>query len=107
MTDNLQWTIGDVTVTRIVESVAQIPPGGLLPSATAEVVESHSSWLRPHFVDDDGNLVLSIHAFGGCGRRPPDDHRHVHRQRPPDPGDGGAQPPDAVPGRPRGRRLPA
>jgi glyoxylase-like metal-dependent hydrolase (beta-lactamase superfamily II) len=28
------------------------------------VVASHSSWLRPHFVDDDGNLVLSIHAFG-------------------------------------------
>src|SRR5207302_2892340 len=64
MTDNLQWKIGDVTITRVVETVAHIPPSGLLPSATREVVESHSSWLRPHFVDDDGNLVLSIHAFG-------------------------------------------
>ena len=64
MADNLHWTIGDVTITRIVESVAQIPPGGLLPSATPEAIAAHSSWLRPHFVDDDGNLVLSIHALG-------------------------------------------
>jgi glyoxylase-like metal-dependent hydrolase (beta-lactamase superfamily II) len=64
MADNLQWTIGDVTITRIVESVARIPPGGLLPSATPAAIAAHSSWLRPHFVDDDGNLVLSIHAFG-------------------------------------------
>jgi glyoxylase-like metal-dependent hydrolase (beta-lactamase superfamily II) len=62
--DNLQWQIGDVTVTRVVESVAHLPAGGLLPSASDDVLASHSSWLRPHFVDDDGNLVLSIHAFG-------------------------------------------
>ena len=64
MTDNLQWQIGDVTITRVVESVANIPAGGLLPSSSNEVIASHASWLRPHFVDDDGNLVLSIHAFG-------------------------------------------
>jgi len=64
MTDNLQWKIGDVTITSVVESVTAIPASGLLPSADAAVMESHSSWLRPHFVDDDGNLVLSIHAFG-------------------------------------------
>ena len=63
-TDNLQWQIGDVTITRVVESVAHIPAGGLLPSASDDVIASHASWLRPHFVDDDGNLVLSIHAFG-------------------------------------------
>jgi glyoxylase-like metal-dependent hydrolase (beta-lactamase superfamily II) len=60
---NLQWQIGDVTITRVVESVANIPAGGLLPSASDDVNASHASWLRPHFVDDDGNLVLSIHAF--------------------------------------------
>jgi glyoxylase-like metal-dependent hydrolase (beta-lactamase superfamily II) len=64
MADNLQWQIGDVTVTRVVESVANIPAAGLLPSASDDVLASHASWLRPHFVDDDGNLVLSIHAFG-------------------------------------------
>jgi glyoxylase-like metal-dependent hydrolase (beta-lactamase superfamily II) len=62
--ENLQWQIGDVTITRVVESVAHIPASGLLPSASDDVMATHSSWLRPHFVDDDGNLVLSIHAFG-------------------------------------------
>ncbi|HEY3673886.1 MAG TPA: hypothetical protein VGN51_23330, partial [Acidimicrobiia bacterium] len=63
-TENLHWQIGDVTITRVVESVATIAAGGLLPSSSNEVIASHASWLRPHFVDDDGNLVLSIHAFG-------------------------------------------
>ena len=31
MSDNLQWKVGDLTVTRVVESVAHIPPAGLLP----------------------------------------------------------------------------
>jgi glyoxylase-like metal-dependent hydrolase (beta-lactamase superfamily II) len=64
MADNLQWKIGDVTITRVQESVAAIPPVGLMPKATDDVLASHASWLRPNFVDDDGNLVLSIHAFG-------------------------------------------
>ena len=46
MADNLHWTIGDVTITRVVESVAHIPAGGLLPSASDEVIASHASWLR-------------------------------------------------------------
>jgi glyoxylase-like metal-dependent hydrolase (beta-lactamase superfamily II) len=62
--ENLQWKLGDVTITRVVESVAAIPAGGLLPNADDDVIASHAEWLRPHFVDDDGNLVLSIHAFG-------------------------------------------
>jgi glyoxylase-like metal-dependent hydrolase (beta-lactamase superfamily II) len=62
--DNLQWKIGEVTITRVVESVTALPPAGLLPDADADTIAAHSSWLRPHFVDDDGNLVLSIHAFG-------------------------------------------
>jgi glyoxylase-like metal-dependent hydrolase (beta-lactamase superfamily II) len=63
MADNLSWQVGDVTITRVVESVAAIPPEGLIPRATPDAIESHG-WLRPHFVDDDGNLVISIHAFG-------------------------------------------
>lgn len=62
--ERLQWQIGDVTITRVQESMTPIPAGGLLPSASDAVIASHASWLRPHFVDDDGNLVLSIHAFG-------------------------------------------
>jgi glyoxylase-like metal-dependent hydrolase (beta-lactamase superfamily II) len=64
MTEHLQWKVGDVTITRVVESVAHIPAVGLLPSADDAVIAGHASWLRPHFVDDDGNLVLSIHALG-------------------------------------------
>ena len=60
---NLQWRIGDVTVTRVVESEASIPPEGLLPAATAEGLARHRDWLVPHFLDDDGNLRLSIHAL--------------------------------------------
>ena len=64
MADNLVWRIGDVTVTRVQESMTALPPNGLIPKADDAVLASHSSWLRPHFVDDDGNLMLSIHAFG-------------------------------------------
>jgi glyoxylase-like metal-dependent hydrolase (beta-lactamase superfamily II) len=61
--DNLQWQIGDVRITRIVEMLTPIPPEGLLPGVTAEGLERNLSWLQPHFVDDDGNFLLSIHAL--------------------------------------------
>lgn len=64
MADNLQWRIGDVLITRIVESVDRRPPARLFPRASDEVIASHAAWLRPYFVDDDGDLVFSIHAFG-------------------------------------------
>ena len=60
---NLQWKVGDVTITRVVESVSPVPPIGLLPTSTPEGIERNLSWMRPHFVDEDGNLVLSIHAL--------------------------------------------
>ena len=59
----LSWTVGDVKITRVEESIAPVPPSGLLPKATAEGVEAHRSWLAPHFLDDDGNLTLSIHSL--------------------------------------------
>jgi glyoxylase-like metal-dependent hydrolase (beta-lactamase superfamily II) len=62
--ENLRWQIGGVAITRIEESTSPISPSMLLPSASDEVIASHASWLRPHFVDDEGLLVLSIHAFG-------------------------------------------
>jgi glyoxylase-like metal-dependent hydrolase (beta-lactamase superfamily II) len=59
---NLVWNIGDVRITRIVETVAAIPPDGLLPGSAAAVA-AHESWLKPHFVDAEGNLLLSIHGL--------------------------------------------
>lgn len=60
---NLSWSIGDVRITRIVESVSPVPPDGLFPDATAAALVRHESWLKPHFVDGDGNLLLSIHGL--------------------------------------------
>jgi glyoxylase-like metal-dependent hydrolase (beta-lactamase superfamily II) len=61
--ERLSWTIGDITVTRIEESVSTLPATHVLTNADDDTVASHGSWLRPHFVDDDGNLVLSVHAL--------------------------------------------
>lgn len=59
----LHWTIGDVGVTRVEESVAPVPVTGLFPTATVEGLERHRSWLAPHFIDEEGNLRLSIHGL--------------------------------------------
>jgi glyoxylase-like metal-dependent hydrolase (beta-lactamase superfamily II) len=59
----MQWKIGDVTVTQVRESLTALAPQGLIPDAEPAVLEANASWLRPHFVDDDGNLTLSIHAL--------------------------------------------
>ena len=56
----MRWQIGDVTVTRIVESTFE----GLeafLPEATPEVVLKYD-WLRP-FLTPEGVLKFSIHAL--------------------------------------------
>ena len=58
-----QWTIGDVSVTKVVEQVRRVPLGGMLPAATPEALVAHADWLRPHFIDDDGCVDLSIHSF--------------------------------------------
>ena len=43
----LSWNVGDVKVTRVEESIAPVPPAGLLPAATAEGVAAHRDWLAP------------------------------------------------------------
>ena len=60
---NLSWKIGAVSVTRIVESCNPLPPTGLFPEATPEALDAHAEWLRPHFMDANGNFLLSIHAL--------------------------------------------
>lgn len=59
----LSWSIGDVRITRIEESVTAMPPTDLLPEATADAMGRHASWLVPHFVDADGGMLLSIHGL--------------------------------------------
>ncbi|MBI1179707.1 MAG: MBL fold metallo-hydrolase [Alphaproteobacteria bacterium] len=56
-----RWTIGDVTITQVVETTFQ-GLEGFLPDATPEAVLP-LDWLRPHFITEEGILRFSIHAF--------------------------------------------
>ena len=57
----LSWQIGDVRVTQIVElTTASLGPH-LLPQATPEAMQS-IPWMQP-FIDEQGRIVLSIHAL--------------------------------------------
>jgi glyoxylase-like metal-dependent hydrolase (beta-lactamase superfamily II) len=58
----MKWTIGDVTVTKIVELEVTGGSRFLLPQATPEAVLP-IAWLQPHFADENGRLRLSIHSF--------------------------------------------
>jgi glyoxylase-like metal-dependent hydrolase (beta-lactamase superfamily II) len=57
-----QWRIGDVTITKIVESQTIFDIPRLFPKATAEAIAA-LPWLQPHFVTPDGRGILSIHAL--------------------------------------------
>src|SRR5687768_13423675 len=59
----LRWKIGDVTVTRIVEMVAELDPVWFFPMSTPEAWSRHRSWLVPNFVNEDGQVLQSIHMF--------------------------------------------
>ena len=56
------WHIGDVEITRIDEILIPAPPGMVFAGGTPEHV-TRNPWLKPHFVDEDGNLLMSIHGF--------------------------------------------
>jgi len=60
---NLQWKIGDVSVTQVIEQPAGFPASGFFPTSTPEVLASHADWLTPWSLDDDHNLLISIHAL--------------------------------------------
>src|SRR5215471_6174913 len=58
----MQWQIGDVTVTKIVELETTGGSRFILPQATREAVHP-IAWLIPHFADESGRLKMSIHAL--------------------------------------------
>lgn len=58
----LRWRIGEVTVTRVVESITPVPAGYLLTGLTADHVRAQRPWIDPYF-DDDEHLLLSVHSF--------------------------------------------
>ena len=55
--------IGRIRVTNVVEWYGPTRPSWVLPEATRETVEAHRSWLAPHFLDERGRFLMSIHCF--------------------------------------------
>ena len=58
-----RWKIGEVSITRVIESETPWDGTLLLPEATAANVRKERDWLHPTFTDDAGLLRMSIHAF--------------------------------------------
>jgi glyoxylase-like metal-dependent hydrolase (beta-lactamase superfamily II) len=61
----LSWTIGDVKITRVVEMdfiVDFDPEGHFLVEASPEAL-AEIGWLKPHFMNDQDQLLMSIHAL--------------------------------------------
>ncbi len=56
------WRVGSVSITKIVELEATGGTRFILPRATPEVCRT-LSWMKPHFMDDDGRLKMSVHAL--------------------------------------------
>ncbi len=59
----LQWQIGQVSVTRILESCTPFDRSFLCPNADPTRFDRHLEWLAPDFVTEDGRILLSIHAL--------------------------------------------
>jgi glyoxylase-like metal-dependent hydrolase (beta-lactamase superfamily II) len=59
----LRWVIGDAVVTRVVEQETGFPAEGFFPRASSDVLARHAEWLKPWALDDEGKLLLSIHAL--------------------------------------------
>ena len=61
----LTWRVGRVSITRVVEielATKYRADRPFIVEATPEALKS-TPWLYPHFVDDDGSLLVSIHAL--------------------------------------------
>ena len=57
-----QWQIGKVRITRVVEMEVAGGSRFILPQATRDEVKK-IPWLAPHFADEEGRLIMSIHAL--------------------------------------------
>ena len=59
----LKWRVGDVTISKIVEfEQDSIDATMLLPDAAPAAVQ-RIGWLRPHFANDTGLILMSFHAL--------------------------------------------
>lgn len=58
----MQWTVGNVKITRIVEMETVGSTRFILPAATNEEIRK-LPWLMPHFATEEGRLKMSIHSL--------------------------------------------
>jgi glyoxylase-like metal-dependent hydrolase (beta-lactamase superfamily II) len=56
-------TVGRFRIAAVVERAGPTRPTWLLPDAVPEAVERHRGWLAPHFLDEKGRFLQSIHSF--------------------------------------------
>jgi glyoxylase-like metal-dependent hydrolase (beta-lactamase superfamily II) len=56
-------TLGRLRIFAIVERAGPTRPTWLLPDAIPDAVERHREWLAPHFLDEKGRFLQSIHTF--------------------------------------------
>ncbi|GAA2058369.1 MBL fold metallo-hydrolase [Williamsia deligens] len=57
------WTIGDITVTQVVEFEVEIGElDGLIEQATPEAVRE-IPWLEPDYANADGQMLWSVHSY--------------------------------------------
>lgn len=62
--DIKRWQVGDVRVTRIVETPTFASPQAMMyPDETDNLVTPHLSWLAPHFVAPDGQMLIAWQCF--------------------------------------------
>ena len=55
--------IGDVQVTRVEELVIPTSVRWLLPDAPADALDNARPWLEPHFINERGHLLQSVHTL--------------------------------------------
>ena len=66
----LTWQVGTVKITRVVELEIPVPYSARRPmiaEATPEALRQ-TPWLYPDFVNDQDQMLLSIHAPAAGGR---------------------------------------
>ena len=59
----LSWTIGDVKITRVLETEVSMPFTQLFPDASEIAIDTHRHWLSPHFIDEQYGFNLAIQAL--------------------------------------------
>ena len=57
-----RWKIGDVTITRVVEMETISKATFVLKDGSPENIRA-VPWLRPHFANADGKVMMSVHAL--------------------------------------------